>query len=332
MRYYDITVTPVGGTTPFRRWTSHPNGIFDPGALNVEFDIPIVGYGTPMGGQSVTVEGVPLQDLLQAYQFGPQVVDGVQQPGMMFSMKGGMQAGLPLANPTQAGIITAGQIFQSFGNWEGTEMTLDFVLNPAQYSLDLPGNIVLNWTANTLLSQALRETLSVAYPDLPLSINISDQLVQNHDEIHFCSTLDQLAQVLTEITQGNFLGSSYPGVSITIQGGKLFVLDSTFTPNTVQLAFTDFVGQPTWIAPNVMQIKLVMRGDIQLGTTLKMPLGLQNNPGIVLTSASSMPSSLKYKSSFQGNFLVNELRQVGNYRSPDGASWVTIANCSVAES
>ncbi|HDR9834288.1 TPA: hypothetical protein QDC51_001042 [Burkholderia multivorans] len=245
------------------------------------------------------------------------------------TMKGGMQAGLPLANPKQAGLIAAGQIWQSFGNWEGTEMTLDFVLNPALYTLDEPGNIVLNWTAGMTLAQALKQTLSVAYPTMPALINISDKLVQTHDEVHRCSTLEQLAQLLIEVTQGNFLGSDYAGVQVTIQAGQIVVYDSTYKPNTVQLAFTDFVGQPTWIALNVMQVKLVMRADIQLGSELLMPQGLQNTPGIVLTSSSSLPSSLKYKSAFQGKFSVIELRHIGNFRALDGASWATIANCAV---
>jgi len=302
-----------------RQWTSHPGGVFDPGALNVEFDIPVTTYGTPVGGQSITIEGVPLDDLLQAQQFA----------GMNLTMKGGMQAGLPLANPKQAGIITAGQVWQSFGNWEGTEMTLDLVLNPGQYTLDQPGNIVLNWTAGTPLAQALQQTLSVAYPNMPALINISAQLVQSHDEVHRCSTLDQLAQLLIEITQGNFLGAAYAGVQVSVQGGQIIVFDSTYEPNTVQLAFTDFVGQPTWIDVNVMQLKLVMRADLQLGTIVKMPQGLQSTPGIVLTSAASLPSNLKYKSAFQGSFSVIELRQIGNFRASDGASWATIVNCAV---
>ncbi|MEB2545195.1 hypothetical protein [Burkholderia cenocepacia] len=80
-----------------------------------------------------------------------------------------------------------------------------------------------------------------------------------------------------------------------------------------------------------MQVKLVMRADIQLGTELLMPRGLQNTPGIVLTSSASMPSNQKYKSAFQGKFVVNDLRHIGNFRALDGASWVTVANCGVAE-
>ncbi|MCA8447591.1 hypothetical protein [Burkholderia vietnamiensis] len=321
MRYYDITITPEGGTKPFRRWTSHPNGKFDPGALNIEFDIPVATYGNPNGLFSILIEGIPLEDLQQAQQFA----------GMNFVMLGGMKAGLPLANPKQSGKIVAGQIFQSFGNWEGTEMTLDFVLNPAIYTLDKPGNIVLNWMAGMPLAQALRQTLSTAYPSMQMEINISDKLVNLSDVQNVSGTLEELAQFVLQYTEGHYLGANYAGVDISIEGGQIVVRDSTYKPNTVQLAFTDFVGQPTWIAPSIMQVKLVMRADIQLGTELLMPRGLQNTPGIVLTSSASMPSNQKYKSAFQGKFVVNDLRHIGNFRALDGASWVTVANCGVAE-
>ena len=40
MRYYDLSLTKTGATTPYLRWTSHPKGVYDPGALNIEFDMP----------------------------------------------------------------------------------------------------------------------------------------------------------------------------------------------------------------------------------------------------------------------------------------------------
>ncbi|MCM2493316.1 hypothetical protein ACVCIH_17630 [Burkholderia glumae] len=353
MRYYDIVITPqstegvstlglstsatlntltgpstvsgnrfgftAGSSEPVaRRWTSHPNGKFDPGALNVEFDIPVAPFGNLSDAASLLIEGVPLQDLFQSEQFA----------GMNLTLRAGMKAGLPLANPNQSGLIVGAQIFQSFGNWEGTEMTLDFVLFPGQYTLDQPGNIVLNWKAGMKLSDALQQTLSVAYPTMPLTINISSSLVQSHDEVARCYTLQELGQLIQSITRGNFLGDDYDGVYITIQGGRITVLDRTYRPNTVELSFSDFVGQPTWIDNNIMQIKLVMRADIQLNSILEMPRGLQSVPGLISSTAASLPSSNKYKSTFTGEFTVIKMRHVGNFRAADGASWVTIVDCT----
>lgn len=314
MRYYDIALTPKGSTTPISVWSSHPNGVYDPAAANIDFDMPVLPYGIPAGGQSITIEGVSLDMISQAKQLAD----------MNLTIKAGMQKGLPLANPSQAGVIIAGNIFQAFGNWEGTEMSLDFVLFPAVYDYDNPGNFSFSWKAGQSLSDALKATLSVVYPDLPISITIGSNLVLNNDEVHVCRTLDEFAGYIGDLTEGAFTQR----VSITIQAGKIVIYDKTYQPSPVQLVFTDLIGQPTWIEPQLMQMKTVMRADLQLGSIVTMPQGMQNEPGFVNTTAASLPSSLKYQSSFQNNFLITELRQVGNYRSSDASSWSTIFNCT----
>jgi hypothetical protein len=317
MRYYDIVISQTGSATPFREWTSHPNGVFDPNALDVEFDCQVTSFASSPQLFVVTVRGVSLQDLSQANQF----------KGMQFSLSGGMKAGLPLANPLQSGVLVKGQVFQAYGNWEGTDMRLDLVIAPSTYTLNEPGNIVLNWQAGQQLSQALQQTLSVAYPNVPFTAQVSNQIVQNFNEVHFCSTLQELAQCVQGITSGYFLGSTYSGINLTAQNGQFFVWDSTYSPNPIQIAFTDFVGQPTWIDVNTMICKLVMRADIQLGAVIQMPQGLQNLPGVVTTTQQSFPSSNNYQTAFQGTFNVSDIRHIGSYRSPDGASWVTIVKC-----
>lgn len=314
MRYYDISITPPGASSPSFAWGSHPNGVRDPGAPNVMFDMPVLAYGTPSGGQTITIEGVPLEVLSQAQNFA----------GSNIVVRGGMQAGLPLANPNQAGVLVAGQIFQSYGNWEGTEMSLDLVIQPAVYSMDTPGNFVLNWSAGQSLADALKATLAIAYPGMPITVNIGSNLVADTNEIHFCSTLDGLANYIGDLTEKSFNGQR---VTITIQSGKIVVFDTTFQPSPIQIVFTDLIGQPTWIEPNTMQMKMVMRADLQIGSTIRMPQGLQNVPGQVGTFGASLPSSIRYQSAFQNVFQVSEMRHIGNFRSGDSASWASVFNC-----
>ncbi|MFM0399673.1 hypothetical protein [Paraburkholderia aspalathi] len=313
MRYYSLTVTPLGSSAPIRTWTSHPSNIYDPAALQVEWDALISPAGTPTGASTVTVRGVPLQDLAQPHQFA----------GMTLELKAGMRAGLPLVNPSQAGTILKGQVYQSFGNWEGVNQTLDFVVIPGGCTIANPGNFLLDWAAGMQLSDALKQTFSVAYPGFPVDMNISADLTQTRDDVHVCGTLDQLAQTVGDITEGIFDNR----VTIGIQAGRIVVFDQTYRPSPIQLAFTDFVGQPTWIAVNTMQVKMVARADLRMGGVVKMPQGLQNTPGLVATTAASAPSQIKYQTTFQNNFIVQELRQVGNFRAADATQWVTIANC-----
>ncbi len=315
MRYYDILLTDSSGNT-VKEWTSHPNGQFDPGAHNVMLDFLVMNYDINGGGQTITIEGPALQDLQQAQQF----------TGLTVTVRGGMQAGLPLANPQQAGVLTVGSIFQSFGNWHGTEMTLDFVLMPSSFTLQTPGSIILDWKAGTPLSQPLTQTLNQAFPNYPVVMNISDQLVMPGDVPGYYKTLEQLSAVLYARTQG-FLGPTYQGVRIAIQAGQIIVWDNDSPPAPVQINFQDLVGQPTWIDVNVMQAAFVMRADLTIGSTILMPQGMINAPGFVQTSANSMPSNLKYQSTFQGVFTITEMRHIGNFRDPNGQSWVTVANC-----
>lgn len=312
-RFYSIAITAPGATAPIRSWTSHPNDIYDPAALQVEWDALVGPYGTPTGASTVTVRGVPLQDLTQPQQFA----------GMTLELQAGMRAGLPLVNPAQAGTILKGTIFQAFGNWEGVDQRLDFVVIPGGYTIANPGNFLLDWAAGMQLSDALKQTFSVAYPGTPIDMNISADLTQSRDDIHVCGTLDQLAQTVGDITEGIFDNR----VTIGIQAGRIVVFDQTYKPAPIQLAFTDFVGQPTWIGVNTIQIKMVARADLRMGGMVRMPQGLQNLPGFVSTTGSAYPSSIKYQTTFQNNFIVQELRQVGNFRAADATQWVTIANC-----
>jgi len=317
MRYYELSLTPKGGSKPIRTWTSHPNNILDPGALQIEYDALVLPYGTPAGASTITLHGISLQDLTQSQQFA----------GMTLELKAGMRAGLPLANPAQAGTILKGEVFQCFGNWEGLDQTLDFVVIPGGYTTSNPGNFLLDWAAGMQLVDALKQTFSVAYPGMPISINTDGDFVQNHDEPHICDTLDELAQIVGDLTEGIFDNR----VSIGIQAGKIVVYDQNYSPPPIQLVFTDFVGQPTWIAVNTIQIKMVARADLQMGASVRMPQGFQNLPGFVSASQASFPSTIKYKTAFQNDFFIQELRQVGNFRSPDATQWATIANCVLTQ-
>lgn len=301
---------------PIRKWTTHPNGIYDPAALQIEFDV-LAGPagGTPMGASSITVRGVPLSDITQAYQFA----------GMTLELKAGMKApGLPLIKPNQAGTILKGMIYQSFGNWEGTDQRIDFVVIPSGYTLDNPGNFVLNWTVGTPLTDALNTTFSIAYPGVPVDNNTIAPLTIAHDEVHVCGTLEELAKMVGDVSE-NYTAER---VEIAVQDGRIIVYDRFYSPPKIQLDFNDLVGQPTWLSINTIQMQAVMRSDLGMGSIVTMPKGLQNAPGFVTaTPNSSVFGTAKSKPTFDGDFIVNATRHIGNLRAADGRQWATIFNC-----
>lgn len=321
-RYYDIElIDPVTNKT-VKQWTSSPNGVYDPGALNVEFDLLVYPMDSNMGAASVIVEGVPLADLIQNKQYA----NSTPFAGLIFQIKGGMGKGLGLVNPKQSGVLYRGGILQSFGNWEGTEMNLAFVITPSPFTTANPGNFVFLWKSGTPILQAIETTLQTAFPNVPIASNLSQNLVFGYDEIHFCSTLGGFGAHIKALTQGK-AGTNYPGISIGVSKGVILIYD--YAPSSsiyTQLVMTDFIGQPTWIGVDVMQATMVLRGDIGLNSVVKMPSEFQSLPGIVNIQSASYASTQKYQTTFKGLFQIISLRHIGNFRSSSGREWATILN------
>lgn len=311
MRFYRIE---IGGTV----YTSLVNGQTDPGALNVEFDIPVSTMSAPLGSAFIRVWGVALQTLAQSNNLNNQQI----------KVFGGMAKGLPLANPAQQGLLVQGTIFPAFGNWEGTDMTLDmYVVAPfGAPSIPAAKNIVHNWQQGQPLANAIKSTLGVAFPGFKLNINISPNLVQSFTDTGFYQTLEQYGTYIRQISKSILGASEYPGVLISSNGETINVSDGTqASSGPKQIQFQDMVGQPTWIAPNIINVKTVMRGDLKILDQVKLP------PSLATTTAASAPQ-FRSNSAFQGTFQVNTLRHLGNFRQPDARSWVTTMDLAVLNS
>lgn len=316
MRYYRVDLSnPKSGSpvylTGFNKTpltSLSPTGAFNPSALNVELDIYQTPYHIAAPGSYFRVWGPALEDIASATNFND----------LNIQIAVGMSAGLPLANPTQAQRVVTGTIYQSFGNWIGKDMTLEWQLASPAGTAKNPKSIVLNWTAGTPLSQALAATFKSAFPGIKTLIQVSPKLVYNHSETGFYPTLAQFAEVVFGMSRDIISDSSYPGVTISFDGVQISALDGTVKPTPKVISFQDLIGQPTWLAPSVISIKLVMRGDLDIGNTIQLPLTLITNNAAALTR-------FRDKSTFSGNYTISNLRHVGNFRQPDSSSWCTIA-------
>lgn len=306
MRYYRIEIGGEGGGSS-TVYTSLVNGQTDPGALNVEFDIPVVAFGAPMGstGALVRIWGVPLSDLSQSHDLN----------GRKISVFGGMQAGLPLANPQQAGLLTQGVVQQGFGNWLGVNMSLDLLITGAMGNSAAPKNLSLNWKKGDNLATALRSTLSAAFPDYQLQINISDKLVLGSDEPSYFESLPQLASWVYD-TSIDIVGGTYAGTSIWFKNNTIIVSDATSQANPKQIEFQDLIGQVTWIGPQEISFSCVMRSDLEVNDFVKLP------PGQIATTAASL-SQFRNQLAFQGVFRISQIRHVGNFRQSDALAWIS---------
>ena len=314
MRYYNIVLTDTGGQT-VRNYTSFVNGQSDPGALQVELDIPVAPFAMPMGDASVRIWGIPLSDIAQASNLN----------NLSIAVYGGMQKGLPLANPAQAGLLVRGYVFQAFGNWIGTDQTLDLVIKPgapptanSTTSAPQPRNLVLQGKAGQALGPAIKNALTTAYPGYTVNANVSANLVRPNDVVGVYPDVISFARFIKQATRA-IVGGTYPGVDIMIADKAITVYDGTQSAGSpTKIAFQDLIGQPTWIdAPNI-QFKTVMRADLAIGGMVTLPQTVTTN------SAQAQSSLLNQKAAFQGSFQIMQMRHVGSLRQPDAASWVSV--------
>lgn len=341
-RYYDIQITAPVQTSAsngfvagdqlansnqiaLAEWSSYPNGLYgmpDPGALLVELDL-YVYTGKLVASQTastVTVHGISLEDIQQNTQFG----------GNYIAVYGGMGGyGLPLTNPSQAGLLAYGYIINSYANWVGTEMDISFVFSGVgQYTFSTPGNLVFTWLPGQSIQDAIAAMLLVAFPNYYPIYNIGAQYSTSIPIVHVAKTWSDMVGVINSVTS-----LSQPlGITLAIQGNSILVYDFYTSTDVTQLNFTDLIGQPKWVGGDskgsfIMQFVTVMRADIQVGSIVKMPAGLPYTPGAVSTTAGTNPLAfLNLQAAFQGEFIVQSVRHIGNSRDPQGASW-----CSVFE-
>ena len=337
MRYYDFAisspttgavwiVTKAGsfaqGPSYATTFTSWVNGANNPAAQNFEIDLPVAPYHVPQGKAVLRVWGVGLQQIGQAANLN----------GQNFKLLAGMKPGLPLTNPAnggdqsnQAGLIAQGQIFQAFGNWQGVNQTLDLIVYPG--ASDTNQDISWNWLKGTQLSSALAQCFKQAFPLYRPTIQIGNIVAPGDDQGHY-NSLTRLANHVFDMSvkYGTATyGDQYPGVNIVLNGDSIIATDSTqvISSTPIELKFQDLIGQPTWIEPNRISFKAVMRHDIQIGSLVKFPAAVIS-PYVLTTDAAAYPNvPARNKSVFQGTFFVNEVHHFGNFRQPDADSWVT---------
>ncbi|MEI9569435.1 hypothetical protein V5080_03500 [Atlantibacter hermannii] len=340
MRYYDIQIfSPADGDKPeklIQQYSSHKNGVYNPGALMIEFDILRFGESTPQGETHLVIWGIGPKEMQQARQelFGKKI--------KVFL---GMGKGLPLAGTVSAPkLVMQGTINQVFGNWQGTELRLDFIIvagpvteTPQGQLMPLP--LTFDWKAGQKLSVALTQCF-MNIKGYKFNISISDRLVLNYYKGLFCDDISALAKNLKDFSLSRIKDVGYSGVEIAIvNGNELRVWDNDYanhpdqssnnsatarSKSPVQIEFNDLIGQPTWVRFGVVSLVCVMRGDIQTGDHIKMPQKARP-----MIQASSY-SQYRDDSAFSGEFMVNAVRLLGNSRQPTAEAWVAIIEASPA--
>lgn len=318
MRYYTINIIrpaqpaangrPAEAARTLRRYTTQTaSGLIEPNALDIEVDINVTEFATPFGASYVRIYGIDQKTISQSNDFNLARIE----------VFGGMQRGLPLSNPRQAALLAAGTIQQAFGNWVGTEQTLDLIFTAGDTRPDQIINGVIDWKRGTWLGDAIRSTLKQAFPQYTATINISRNLVLTQDQPGAYGSLLQFARFCQQVSRGIIGKPDYRGVQILLKEREFIVQDGSTQASAKVISFVDLVGQITWLAASTVSIMTVMRGDIQAGDFVKLP------PGPALTTPASQ-SQVRARDPFSGVFQINNARHTGRFRGEGGTAWVTV--------
>lgn len=313
-----------------------PSGATNPAALNVEIDIEQKYLHIGDQTSYVRIYGLDLRDIYRK-DLNPSLDNKVFTN---ITVKVGMSPGLPLATAQtkQQGLAVKGAIWQAFGNWLGTDMTLDLIVGAGgmtggtdDVSSFLPQQYLFKWPKGQALADALSQTLknntALAAVDQDFTDIASDRTA-NQDKHGYYSTVTEFAQMVQRLTIGQ-RGSKDQGVLLHLNGDKLKSTDTSKLggdpSNDIEISFQDLIGQVTWFEPFKMTCKLVMRGDIEIGGYVKFKdsVPVQTQQGSL--SSISQPQQAKDMLGIaQGaRFYVERIHHWGNYRQPDAMAWNT---------
>jgi hypothetical protein len=351
MRFFKVA---IGGQVFASSLT--PGGQIDPGSPWVVMDISQGAMNVPGGDAVSTVKiwGISLQTAGQASNFN----------GKSIQVFGGMSPGLPLATAQapQQGLLVQGLVLQAFSTFVGTSMNIELLIGPgyngpatapgatvagqskvasgSQFvTPGTPLNVYLVWQPNQKLGDVAALALRVALPQMTVTANVSSTLVNTSGQIiaHVSPNLASFARWLTDrsvnlMTSSPYGGApgGYRGIQTSIKGNQLTLSDGqgSTQQNAKAIAFTDLIGQISWQGAFQVLVTTVLRGDLAIGMAITLPpaqIQVTNPQGFA-------PNQPRDTSIFSGTFVIDQLRHVGDSRSPDGTRWVTLITAHPATS
>ena len=319
------TTTTTGGKT--LTFNTHPNGVHsapDPGALHTIMDVPVTTFDQPNGTAYVEVRGIDIATISQASNL----------QGYAIKIYGGMGTGYPLAKPGQSGLLLTGVVYQAYGNWVGTEMSLNLLVQPfnAPVTTDDPPRFVWHWSKGQDIKDAITKCVTSAMSGYTCEFNLSSTLTGTHDDVGYYSDFSSLAEVILNASLSVNKTYGYNGIQFFVVGKKFYFFDNSTNATAKKIEYPDLIGQPTWLGPVSyprIMLQTVMRADLAINDVITMPLFNQSGSSTLAGYGTIAPSSTdiqtpKDRSLFQGNFQITSLRHIGDSRNPDGAAWVTV--------
>lgn len=308
MRAYFIRITRPGTDEVLKEYTSfNTDGSTNGAALRVELDVPIYTYGEPAGQAHIKISGVDYGDIQSSSDLNDADI----------TVYGGMAAGLPLANPQQAGILVKGSVWQAYGNWLGHDVSLELFIVARKPD----SNLSFTWSQGTSLESAVRQVLKIAYPSATVTGGYDASLVYTEDQPFAYSNLQQFARFVLDTSKTIITSADYRGAQIVQTATGFALFDGTSQPKAKPISYLDLVGNATWLEPGLMQFMCPMRADLIPGDVVTMPVGSNQ-----VQTASGLARA-RQQTAFQGDFQISRIRHLGDSRQLSAESWVTVVDC-----
>ena len=187
--------------------------------------------------------------------------------------------------------------------------------------LSAPLNIIHNMQPNVPMSSAIQQTLSKVFPNAKLDIRISPMLKLAYQDAGIYQSIEQYAGLLQKLSQSILGSNKYPGIHIAAIDNTLRVLDFSQPFNQYDISYMELVGQPTWIGPFTISVKIVLRGGLNVGDDITLPQTLVGFGG----ADSMVPGEPDQRShvSLPGTYRIMKILHIGDFRNPDGSNWTT---------
>ncbi len=191
--------------------------------------------------------------------------------------------------------------------------------------LTQPLNLIHNLQENMPLASAIQQTLSTAFPNLKMNINISPKLKLNYQDAGVYQNMEQYAAYILNLSRSILGAKNYLGVHIGVHNDTAYIWDGSGASGPTDIRGIDLIGQPTWIEYNKIEIKVVMRANLILGQIVTIPKGtlINTGPGAVL--GGSPASEQMVRVTMEGlPVRITKITHIGDFRNPDGNYWCTV--------
>lgn len=229
-----------------------------------------------------------------------------------------------IVSSLSGGLITDSQIGPAFSQF-GNDIS-SFFGGGAVSPLSEPLNLIHNLMPNMPLSGAIQETLSKAFPNANINMLISSGLQLAYQDAGIYQSVAQYAGYINNLSQSILGTKDYPGVNLSSYNNTINVWDGTQPVSTGDISYLELIGQPCWMDIQTINVKVVLRGGLHIGSQFTLPQTLVNFAGadsqLPFGGSSSVPDQ-RTQVSLPGGYRITKVLHIGDFRNPDGASWST---------